>query len=96
MTDTSHELLRIALSCAVPLHAADLVTVPLADLIAQAPSMGQYLAEHGDRLLFRSKRKGETVEAFTMCAKALAILSFFPGGVTFLGDTYQHHHPDMP
>jgi hypothetical protein len=95
MTDTSRELLRIALSCAVPLHAADLVTVPLSDLVAQAPAMGQYLAEHGDRLMFRSKR-GETAEAFATCAKALAILSFFPGGVTFLGDHYEHKHPDAP
>jgi hypothetical protein len=86
-------LIRYALSLAVPLHAAELVKVPLADLVKQSPAMGHYLLDHGIRLLFCSSPK-ETTEALTTVAKAVAILSFRHEGVTFMGDHYKHHHPD--
>jgi hypothetical protein len=46
------------------------------------------LGAHGDELLYRSRRKGKTAHVFNLFARALAILSFAPGGVRFLGDRY--------
>lgn len=41
-----------------------------------------YLASHGDNILYRSKTKGGTANAFNILVDSLARMSFFPGGVT--------------
>jgi hypothetical protein len=43
----------------------------------------QYLAEHGDALMYRQDDK--TADAFNRTAEAIAILSFSPGGVDAFG-----------
>ena len=40
-------------------------------------------------MLFRSAKAGQTVQAFNDLARTLAALSTLPGGVTFLGDTFE-------
>lgn len=60
----------------------------------QLPRCGQMIAEHGDNILFKSKKKGENAAAFNALAEALAILSFAPGGVTFLGLHFETTIPD--
>lgn len=89
------ELLRISLQAAVPLHAWDMQRMPLDHLLRLGPELSQIIAEKGDIIQFRGGKKGETAAAFNALAKALALLSFFPGGVRFLGDRYEHTHPDM-
>lgn len=48
-----------------------------------------YLGAHGDDLLYRSKKKGETAKVFNLVAEMLAGLAFQPGGVTFAGAHYE-------
>jgi hypothetical protein len=45
----------------------------------------ELLACHGDHLFRRSRRDPSTAEVFNALARALAILSHLPGGVTFGG-----------
>ncbi len=86
--------MSIALSAAVPLWVFEMSRVPLTTLTAQAPELAQIIAEKGDVAQFKSKKKGETASAFNAIAKALAILSFMPGGVTFLGEHFENRHPE--
>lgn len=83
--DFTKELLKVALSTSVPLLIWEYRDVPLDELLAMAPEVSQYIAEHGDMVLYKSKKKGETAEAFNSVARGLAILAHAPGGVTFLG-----------
>jgi hypothetical protein len=57
-------------------------------LVAEALEYGSILSERGDRLLFASKRKGETAEMFVGLVRSLTILSFVPGGVPFGEEHY--------
>lgn len=50
-----------------------------------AREWGQVIAEHGDDLMYRSKRKGATASAFTGFIRGLAACAFAPGGVTWAG-----------
>lgn len=95
--DGARELLRTALAAAVPLRIADLMRQELSVLLRRkrCASLSKGLGEHGDRVLFRSKRPGETAQSFGQLAEALATLAFMPGGVTFLGDHYEAHHPEL-
>lgn len=81
--DQTWWLLGTALSAAVPLRVFDFYQQggPSVVEVEEARAFGRVLAEHGDELLFRSKKQGETAELFTSLATALAILSFQPGGV---------------
>lgn len=87
-------LLRTSLNLAVPMWVFRLSEVPLDDLVRRAPDLGQFIGEKGDIMQFKSKKKGESANAFNKLAEGIAILSFMPGGVTFLGDHYENTHPD--
>src|SRR4051812_29099235 len=91
--DANGALLCMMLSAAVPMWAHKLKTVPMSELIARGPMLADVIGSKGDIIQFRSKKKGETAEAFNRLAEALAIMSFFPGGVKFCGDHYEHNHP---
>jgi hypothetical protein len=94
MPNPNEHLLRMAISAAVYLWANKLRSVPLETLLKRASELSQIVAEKGDVLQFRGGRKGETAHAFNALAEGLAIMSFMPGGVTFLGDHYKNTHPD--
>lgn len=81
----SDELLRVALSAAVPLRMAELRAAgSITDQdVERVRGYAQVMAEHGDDLLYR--RKGETAARFNQLADALAVMAYLPGGVTFLG-----------
>jgi hypothetical protein len=85
-------LLRATLQLAVPLHVMELQRLPFSQILALAPELSQVVAEKGDVIQFREK--GKSAAAFNALAKAIAVLSFFPGGVRFLGDHYQNTHPE--
>lgn len=88
-------LLNATLSAAVPLRALELRRIPFERLMSRAPELGQIIAEKGDIIQFKSKKKGETAAAFNALAEALAILSFMPGGVTFFGQHFENVHPEQ-
>jgi hypothetical protein len=83
--------LSIALSAAVPLHILELQAKggPDADDFTKATAMSAVLGERGDVLLFGSKKKGEAAEIFNGLARALAVLSFVPGGVRLFGNHWE-------
>lgn len=83
----AEELMKLHVSAMVPLAIQELARVdgPSESHLVRARTIGQDLAERGDILLFRSKKKGETAEMMNKLVEGLAILAFCPGGVTFLG-----------
>jgi hypothetical protein len=86
------EVLRAALSVAVPLQISELERCggPGPSELAEAREVGQLLAEKGDVLMFKSP-KGETAKVFGRVARAIAVLAFCPGGVQVFGDRYEGH-----
>ena len=95
MEETSaSSLLGISLSCAVPLWIERLKTRPWAELEERRTKCLEIIAHHGDNILFRSKKSGDTAEAFNALAEALAILSFVPGGVKAFGLEFKSVHPE--
>jgi len=53
--------------------------------INRARSIAWEIAEHGDIILYKSDKKGETAKRINQLVEGLAILAFCPGGVTFMG-----------
>jgi hypothetical protein len=88
------ELLIASLETAVPLWTAELSGTPLNTLLGGGPALARVIAESGDVLQFRGSPKGAAAEAFNALARALAILSFLPEGVTFCGVCFRHVHPN--
>ncbi len=85
----TQELLRIALSAAVPLWIAEFKHLPWSAVEAIARESGQAVASTGDVIQFKGRKKGESAKAFNHLARGLAALAFAPGGVTFLGDHWE-------
>jgi hypothetical protein len=79
------ELLKISLSAAVPLWIERFKQLTDDERMAIAREAAQVVAEKGDIIQFRSKRKGETANAFNQLARGIAVLAFSPGGVTVFG-----------
>lgn len=55
---------------------------------------GQLIAERGDIILYKSKRKGDTAKMFAVLVESLALLAFVPGGVKFGGMRFEAATPD--
>jgi hypothetical protein len=82
------ELLSWTLTIAVPMWIERIRDLPTEQRIARARACAQVVAEHGDNVLYRSKRRGETAAAFNALAEALACLAYQPGGVQFAGQQF--------
>lgn len=82
---SNDDLLAISLSAAVPLWIEELRKLTDEERLVLAREAGQIIAEKGDIIQYRSKKKGETAKAFNALAKGLAICAFQPGGVNFRG-----------
>lgn len=80
----TEELLKIHLEAAVPLRIWELQDKSWEELQPLAKKASQVIAERGDYIMFRGK-KGRSAEAVNELVTALAIGSFVPGGVKFLG-----------
>lgn len=78
-------LLQVSLECAVPLHIIELEKRSRSEIQTMATEASQAIAEHGDLILYRGKKKGESAKAFNALALGVAILAFAPGGVTIFG-----------
>jgi hypothetical protein len=95
MNEMTEGLLRIALSATVPLWIEKLRARPWSYVEMRARECAQVVAEKGDVLQYRSKKAGESANAFNHLAEGLACCAFAIGGVRFLGDHYIAFHPDL-
>lgn len=84
MSDTG-AILKSCLSAAVPLWILSFKDKTFSELQAIADECTPILTEHGDDILFQSKKKGGSALAFNALAKSIACLSFAPGGVDTFG-----------
>ena len=92
--DTS--LLATTLAAAVPLWIEELRPLPWSEIDHLAKECSQIIAEKGDVILYRSKKKGETARAFNALAKGIAALSFAPGGVKVFGMHFETKRQEEP
>jgi len=83
--ERSNPLLAVSLECAVPLRILEHRKTDPEERIKRARELANVVASHGDDILYRSKRRGESAAAFNALAEGIALLAYAPGGVTFLG-----------
>lgn len=86
---TKQTLLSSTLQLAVPLWIDQMRRQPWEVIQERATICSQHIAEHGDLILFRGKKKGESAEAFNRLAEGIACLSFVPGGVKVFGGHWE-------
>ncbi len=86
-------LLRITLMAAVPLWIERLAHKNYDEILARARECGQIVAEKGDIIQFKSKKRGETAAAFNALAEGLACLAFTVGGVRFMDLHFEYKKP---
>jgi hypothetical protein len=88
-------LLQTSLCAAVPLHVFDMKQSSWAELEGLRQRLvGEDFALKMEHVLFRGK-PGQTSAAFGELARAVALLSFAPGGLKFLGLRWRAHHPEV-
>lgn len=86
ISSATRSLLEASLSVAVPLWIERLRDKPFDFILERARECGQAVAERGDIIQFRSKKKGASAEAFNRLAEGLACAALVAdGGVRFLG-----------
>lgn len=78
-------LLLTTLEAAVPLWIHRVRGYSPEHRAAREKACGDIIAEKGDVIQYKSKKKGESANAFNHLAEGLALLSFVPGGVKFCG-----------
>lgn len=78
-------ILVTCLDVAVPLWIEKLRELTAESRIERARICSDAIAFKGDVILFKSKKKGETAEAFNRLAEGIACLAFAPGGVKAFG-----------
>lgn len=79
------DLLTTSLLAAVPLWIHRMRDWSPEERCRRSPELADHVAAHGDILQFKSKKRGETAEAFNRLAEGVAILAHQPGGVTVFG-----------
>ncbi len=84
------ELLKLTLQAAVPLWIEKLKDRPMSYILERAKECGQVVAEKGDIIQFKSKKKGETANAFNALAEGIACAAFALGGITFMGMKFEY------
>lgn len=90
----TYDLLQMSLSAAVPLWMHRLQGYTWDRIKERLDYVVDMIASHGDNILFRSKKKGETAAAFNALAEGMAICSFCPGGVRLFGLHFEGKHPE--
>lgn len=84
-----YSLLTSTLQLAVPMWIDQMRRYPWEHVQARAKVCSQHIAEHGDLILFKGKKKGESAEAFNRLAEGVACLAFAPGGVKLWGSHWE-------
>jgi hypothetical protein len=85
MNDATAELLRTALSSAVPLWIEEMKKLTWEERRVIASESSGIVAHQGDNILYKGAKKGDTAKAFNALARGLAVCSFVPGGVKAFG-----------
>lgn len=85
MTIKNNDLLTMTLQVSVPLWIERMKGRSWEYIQSRGKECAQYIAEHGDSILYRSTIPGQTACAFNRLAEGLSCLSFAPGGVDFMG-----------
>lgn len=93
--DEDSALLQASLAVAVPLWIEQFKHEPWTRIMARRETVVNIINADGDKILFRGKKAGETAAAFNALAQAIAILSFWPGGVKLFGGHWEAQHPEM-
>lgn len=78
-------LLADCLEAAVPLHIWVMKDWSPEARMWTGRDMADYISAHGDVILYRGHKQGESGRAFNALAKGLAAAAYQPGGVTFHG-----------
>ena len=83
----NNAILKISLEAAVPLWIAEIERAggPSDEDYQTCRDFAGTLAEKGDRILYRSKVKGETAQLFNALARSIAVMAFCPGGIRLFG-----------
>lgn len=81
-TDT---MLMTMLEVAVPMQVDAVRSWTPDERIAYCHAHADTIASRADDLMFGSKKRGATAELFNVTARALACMSFQPGGVKLAG-----------
>lgn len=87
MADES--LLASTLAVAVPTWIEVLRGRSVEHRLERAELCAQVVAEHGDDVLFRSRKHGATAYAFNRLAEGIACAAFSPGGVCVFGERWE-------
>ena len=87
-------LLEIAMPFAVSLVLIKIKSGSVPDV--NLKEVSSLLANKGDNLLYRSNKDGETAHIFNETAKAIAFLSFAPGGVRVFNHHWETNIEDIP
>lgn len=74
-----------ALQAAVPMWIDLLRATDPWQRVALAKEDAAEVAAHGDVLMYRGGKRGDTARVFNALARGLAIAAYQPGGVTFAG-----------
>lgn len=79
------------LQLAVPLYVERLKEKggPDTEDFKESQELSSVLGERGDILLFGGGKKGECADMFNKTAKAIAVLSFVPGGISLFGSHFE-------
>lgn len=78
---TALVLLETSLEAAVPMWCHEMRSWSPEKRIERAAICSQYVAEHGDVILYKGSKRGESADAFNRLAEGVAICAFQPGGV---------------
>lgn len=91
MTPPCETPLAMALSAAVPLRIAEFKGMGgvTERNLWWARTFAQELGADGDALLYKGEKQGRSAGMFSGLARAIAILSFCPGGIRFLGEHWE-------
>jgi hypothetical protein len=85
----SNNSLEMMLGIAVPLWIEKLRHASWDYIMKRASECSDVIVYEADNILYKSKKKGETAEAFNRLAEGIACLSFVPGGVTVFGKHWE-------
>lgn len=85
----SEAVLTGMLEIAVPLWIERLRPLNDEQRRERAQACSDVIGEHGDVILYKSKKEGETAEAFNRLAEGVACAAFAPGGITVFGNHWE-------
>jgi len=89
--ELTFESIKLFLDASVPLRVMSLQEQggPTSEDFKRVTAHSNLLGEHGDALMFKSKKKGLTAEVANAVADSIAVLSFTPGGINIFNRLWE-------